>query len=88
MLRVNGHVAGAILSDKGTLIVDPSARIDAFIDVAVAVVYGTVYGDVVGRERVELGPEAVIHGNICTARLSMKPGATFQGDCRMPKLAE
>jgi cytoskeletal protein CcmA (bactofilin family) len=85
MLRVNGHIAGKVLSEKGTLIVDASARIDASIDVAVAVIAGTVNGDVVGRDRVELGPQAVIHGNIATPNLSMKPGATFQGDCRMLK---
>jgi len=85
MLRVNGHVAGTISSEKGTLIVDASARVDAVIDVAVAVIQGTVNGDVVGRERVELGQQAVIQGNISTPNLSMKPGATFQGDCRMLK---
>ncbi len=85
MVRVNGHVAGSISSEKGTLIVDASARVDAAIDVAVAVIAGTVNGDVVGRERVELGQQAVIYGNISTPNLSMKPGATFQGDCRMLK---
>jgi len=85
MLRVNGHVAGSISSENGTLIVDASARVDASIDVAVAVIAGVVNGDVVGRERVELGQQAIIHGNISTPNLSMKPGATFQGDCRMLK---
>ena len=85
MLRVNGHVAGSISSDKGTLIVDASARVDASIDVAVAVIAGVVNGDVVGRERVELGQQAIINGSISTPKLSMKPGATFQGDCRMRK---
>ena len=85
MLRVNGHVAGSVFSEKGTLIVDASARVDAAIDVAVAVIAGVVNGEVVGRERVELGPQAVINGNISTPNLSMKPGATFQGDCRMLK---
>jgi len=85
MLRVNGHIAGTISSEKGTLIVDASARVDASVDVAVAMIAGTVNGDVVGRDRVELGPQAVIHGNISTPNLSMKPGATFQGDCRMLK---
>ncbi|HEY3103881.1 MAG TPA: polymer-forming cytoskeletal protein [Pyrinomonadaceae bacterium] len=87
MLRINGYVAGTISSEKGTLIVDASARVDAFVDVAVAVIAGTVNGDIVGRERVELGQEAIINGNISTPKLSMKPGATFQGDCRMLKLA-
>jgi cytoskeletal protein CcmA (bactofilin family) len=85
MLRVNGHVAGSISSEKGTLIVDASARVDASIDVAVAVIAGVVNGDVVARERVELGQQAIIHGNISTPNLAMKPGATFQGDCRMLK---
>jgi cytoskeletal protein CcmA (bactofilin family) len=85
MLRINGHVAGSISSDRGTLIVDGSARVDASIDVAVAVIAGIVNGDIIGRERVELGQQAVIHGNISTPNLSMKPGATFQGDCRMLK---
>lgn len=85
MLRVNGHIAGKVFSFKGTLIVDGSARVDALIDVAVAVIGGTVNGDVIAHERVELGPSAVINGNISTRCLAMKPGAVFQGDCRMLK---
>ncbi len=85
MLRINGHVAGKVVSFKGTLIIDGSARVDALIDVAVAVISGTVNGDVVGHERVELGPGAVINGNISTRSIAMKPGAVFHGDCRMLK---
>jgi cytoskeletal protein CcmA (bactofilin family) len=85
MLRINGHIAGKVFSFRGTLIVDGSARVDASIDVAVAVIGGTVNGDVVGHERVELGPCAVINGNISTRSISMKPGAVFHGDCRMLK---
>ena len=83
MLRINGHVAGTVSSLKGTLIVDTSARVDANIDVAVCVISGTVNGDVVARERVELGPAAMINGNIATSTITMKPGAVFHGDCRM-----
>ena len=85
MLRVNGHIAGKVTSRKGTLIVDPSALVDGDIDVGSVVVSGTVNGDVIGHERVELGPAAVINGNIATRTLTMKPGAVFQGDCRMLK---
>ncbi len=83
MVRVNGHVAGTIYSQKGTLIVDTSARIEANVDVAVAVVAGTVSGDIVARERVELGPASKIYGNICTRSLVIKDGAIFEGVCRM-----
>jgi cytoskeletal protein CcmA (bactofilin family) len=85
MLRVNGHIAGKVFSFKGTLIVDGSATVDASIDVAVAVISGTVNGDVIGHERIELGPGAVINGNISTRSIAMKPGAVFHGDCRMLK---
>ena len=85
MLRVNGHITGKVTSQKGTLIVDASAVVDGDIDVGVVMISGTVNGDVIGHERVELGPVAVINGNISTQALSMKPGAVFQGDCRMLK---
>jgi cytoskeletal protein CcmA (bactofilin family) len=83
MLRINGYIAGSVFSQKGTLIIDESAQVDAFIDVNVAIINGKVNGEIVGRERVELGLGAVINGNISTPKLSIKPGATFQGDCRM-----
>jgi cytoskeletal protein CcmA (bactofilin family) len=85
MLRINGHVAGRVFSEKGTLIIDASARVDACVDVAVAVISGTVNGDVIGHERVEVGPGARVNGNISTRSLSIKPGAVFQGDCRILK---
>jgi cytoskeletal protein CcmA (bactofilin family) len=83
MLRINGHIAGKVTSPKGTLIVDGSALVDGDIDVGAVVIGGTVNGDVIAHERVELGPAAVINGNISTRTLTMKPGAIFQGDCRM-----
>lgn len=83
MLRVNGHIAGRVFSEKGTLIIDASARVDAGIDVAVAMISGTVNGNVIGHQRVEVGPTAIVHGNISTRSLSLKPGAVFDGDCRI-----
>ena len=85
MLRINGHITGKISSPKGTLIIDASALIDGDIDVGVVVISGSVNGDVIGHERVELGPASIINGNISTRTLTMKPGAVFQGDCRMLK---
>src|SRR5436190_13330209 len=83
MLRINGHVAGRVFSYKGTLIVDTSAKVEADINVGVCVVNGTVVGDIIGHERVEVTPGAIVRGNIATRTLSIKPGAVFQGDCRM-----
>jgi cytoskeletal protein CcmA (bactofilin family) len=85
MLRVNGHITGKVTSPGGTLIIDAAARVDGDIDVGVVVISGAVNGDVIGHERVELGPASIINGNISTRTLTMKPGAVFQGDCRMLK---
>jgi len=83
MLRVNGHIAGSVISKKGTLIVDTTAQVDADIEVSVAVIGGKVNGDIVAYERVEVGPFAKIHGNIWTRSLAIQPGATFDGVCQM-----
>ncbi len=85
VLRVNGYIAGKVFSYKGTLIVDNSARVDAEIDVAVCVVSGTINGNVNAQQRVELGPNAIINGDISTGSLAMKPGAIFTGNCKMLK---
>lgn len=83
MIRVNGHIAGSVCSRKGTLIVDSGARVDAIIDVAVAVISGIVNGDIVAHERVEIGPNAKIYGNIWTRSIEIKHGAIFEGICTM-----
>jgi cytoskeletal protein CcmA (bactofilin family) len=83
MLRVNGYVAGTIQSKKGTLIVDASARIDADVEVAIAIIGGIVNGDIVAHQRVELGSNAKISGNIWTRSLAIQQGAIFEGVCQM-----
>lgn len=83
MVRVNGHIAGTVYSEKGTLIVDISARVDANVDVAVAVIGGIVNGDIVAHQRVEIGPNARVYGNIRTRSIEIKNGAIFEGTCTM-----
>lgn len=83
MLRVNGYIAGTVRSRKGTLIIDASAKVDADIEVGIAVIGGTVKGDIVAHQRVELGPNAKIYGNIWTRSLAIQQGAIFEGVCQM-----
>jgi cytoskeletal protein CcmA (bactofilin family) len=85
IVRVNGHIAGSVCSENGTLIVSEYAIVDAHIDVGAAVINGTVNGDIIGHERVELGPTAIINGNISSPALTVRPGALFRGACRMLK---
>jgi cytoskeletal protein CcmA (bactofilin family) len=86
MVRINGHIAGKVSSERGILIVAESAVVDASIEVGTAVINGKVNGDIVGRQRVELGPCAVINGDISSPALAIKPGAIFHGRCRMKRM--
>ena len=83
MLRVSRHIAGSVFSEKGTLIVDTAAVIDADVEVRIAIIGGTVNGDIVAHERVEIGPTAKICGNIWTRSLAIQNGAIFEGVCQM-----
>jgi len=83
VVRVNGHIAGTVYSERGTLMVDDMARVDANIEVAVAVINGTINGDIVAYQRVEIGPGAKIYGNIWTRSIAIKDGAVFEGVCTM-----
>ena len=83
VVRVNGHIAGTVYSERGTLMVDDTARVDANIEVAVAVINGTINGDIVAYQRVEIGSGAKIYGNIWTRSIAIKDGAVFEGVCTM-----
>jgi cytoskeletal protein CcmA (bactofilin family) len=83
MLRVIGYIAGKVHSEKGTLIIDESARVDADLEVGVALISGCVRGDIVAHQKVEIGPNAKIYGNIWTKSIEIKNGAIFEGLCKM-----
>jgi cytoskeletal protein CcmA (bactofilin family) len=87
-LRVDGHFSGHVSSENGTLIVGTSGQIDANIEVAVAQVNGAVNGDIVATERIEMGRDARVNGNIQTPSLVIQQGAIFEGACRMMKPRE
>ena len=81
VLHFDGHSMGNIRSAGGALIVTKRGRVDADIDVGVAVINGTVIGNITASERVFLDSDALVKGQIITRRLSIRPGAIFEGDC-------
>jgi cytoskeletal protein CcmA (bactofilin family) len=81
ILRVNGYVAGVLRSSTGHLIVDPGGTVDADILVPVVTIHGCVRGDIRAAQRVELAGSAKVIGDIETPRLSIDPGAMFEGRC-------
>lgn len=88
-LRIDCYVTGVVRSQTGTLIVSQTAELQANIFVATAIVDGLVRGDIRATERVELGSQALVIGNIETPALSIQPGAMFEGQCHfLPPPAE
>lgn len=83
MLRIDGHVKGEIKSEKGTLIIGATGRVDASIHVGEAIINGLVNGDIVVANKLSLGRSAKIVGNVQAPRLIMEDGAIMEGNCSM-----
>jgi cytoskeletal protein CcmA (bactofilin family) len=83
LLRIHGLLSGRITSAEGTLIVASGGRVQANVAVAVARIHGTVAGDLICSERIQLGPTAIVTGNIYAPNVSIEPGAVLDGHCRM-----
>ncbi len=81
VLHFDGHSMGNIRSAGGALVVTKKGRVDADIDVGVAIINGAVIGNITASERVFLDSDSLVKGQIVTRRLSVKPGAIFEGDC-------
>jgi cytoskeletal protein CcmA (bactofilin family) len=81
VLHFDGHSMGNIRSAGGALVITKKGRVDADIDVGVAIINGIVIGNITASERVFLDSDALVKGQILTRRLSVKPGAIFEGDC-------
>jgi cytoskeletal protein CcmA (bactofilin family) len=81
-LRLDGAVAGNVRAtgeDLSVLIVSEEGRIEGSVEVAHLVLNGSVTGDVVARERVELGPQSRVQGNVYYGVIEMAPGAQISG---------
>lgn len=87
-LRVDGYMAGLVVSEEGTLVVSEAGEVDGEISVHAAVILGSVRGDVRAAKKVELGSAATVIGDIETLELSIQPGALFEGRCTFPAESE
>jgi cytoskeletal protein CcmA (bactofilin family) len=90
-ITVHGRVKGQIRMMEGSLLVAPTAGVDADIEGAQVTIHGTLAGNVVAAERIELTPTADVSGTLTTCAIVMHDGATFNGlidvDRHTPKAA-
>jgi cytoskeletal protein CcmA (bactofilin family) len=76
--RVNGNVRSNA-EDGGALSVSESGFIEGNVAVTNIVMNGTVNGDMHARERLQLGGNARVNGNVHYGVIEMAPGAVITG---------
>ena len=74
-LYIDGEVQGTIELSNGRVTIGPHGKISADVDAREIVVRGKVSGSLMGRDRVEIGSNGEVHGDISTQRISIGEGA-------------
>ena len=84
-ITIHGQVKGQISMAEGTLLIAPTARLEADIDVTSVTVHGTVSGKVAAGQRVELTPTATVKGTLTAPAVVLREGATFNGKIQVER---
>lgn len=85
-LRVDGVIEGNIKS-QGKLVLGPGGSIKGGIKCASAELSGTFEGKMEVSDLLALKSTSVFKGEMTIAKLSIEPGATFNGTCVMGRPA-
>ncbi len=85
--RVLGRFEGRIAA-KGEVEIGQGARCRATIEAASVVIDGQVEGDVIARDRVRLGPNAKVIGDVTARTLAVSEGAHWVGRCNVTSDAD
>lgn len=82
LLKIDGTFEGQLLS-QGKVIVGPSGKVKANLNLREAIIEGKVEGNITVQERLELRGEAVIVGDIRAKTLTVDEGVTLLGHVRI-----
>ncbi len=82
-VRIEGEAEGEIVGDE--IVIAEGAVVSAKLTATRLTVAGTVNGEVIVRQRLEALPTARLRCTVNTPSLVLNEGATFDGDCRMPR---
>jgi cytoskeletal protein CcmA (bactofilin family) len=83
-LCIRGNFSGTIQADKGELIVDKGASVEAdLISVTSFTALGKVIAPIRALDKIDLCTGAEIHGDLVAGRLRIADGVLFEGKCSM-----
>lgn len=78
-LIIEGTVEGKIAHQSHHLTIGKNGKVKANVRARLITVYGTVEGDLHGDEGVQITATARVIGNVVAPRVSLEPGAKFEG---------
>jgi len=81
-MKINGIVKGSVICN-GKVIVGKTGIIEGEIKCLNAEIEGVLKSAITVKELLELKSTANVQGEIITGRLSVEPGASFTGSCKM-----
>lgn len=86
-ITIHGRIKGQIRTEA-TLLVAPSAKVDADVHGTNVTIHGTLAGNVAASQRIELTPTADVTGTLMTPAVVLREGAAFNGVLDMEKKAK
>jgi cytoskeletal protein CcmA (bactofilin family) len=81
-VKIDGILKGEIRSTSA-LIVGPSAKVYARIQVGSLIVLGEVEGEIEAQDLIEVRSTGSLNGDVITRRLALEEGGFFNGACTM-----
>ena len=78
-LIIEGTVEGKIAHQSHHLTIGKNGKVKANVRARLITVYGSVEGDLHGDEGVQIAASARVIGNVVAPRVSLEPGARFEG---------
>ncbi len=84
-IRIDGIISGKVQT-SGDLLIGSNAQIDADLIAGSATIGGVVKGNVTIKNSLVILETGKILGNISCARLGIREGAYFSGNCRMQEI--
>jgi cytoskeletal protein CcmA (bactofilin family) len=79
-MRIDGSFEGTI-NCNGTLIIGPSADVEAEIIAEEAIIGGRVNGDITAHDRIEMRNTGEIFGDLTAPVLHIEQGVVLEGSC-------
>lgn len=84
-LYIDGEVQGNLCFGQAMVTVGPSGRVKADIEAREIVVLGSVQGTLRAQERVQLGGQSRVRGDLLTPRIAIEDGAALSGKIDMTR---